>query len=102
MTRFRRLRPVAVASTLLFLLTPVFAQFSAGIKGVVQDPTGSAIPKASVELVNNATGSTAVTESDTSGNYQFVSLAPGNYKITVHATGFSKTEAEVTLLTAQS
>jgi len=82
--------------------TPAFAQFTASIQGIVQDPTGAGVAKAQIELVNIATGVTKISASDSSGNYRFVSLAPGNYKISVGATGFSKAEVEVRLLTEQN
>ncbi|HZP04189.1 MAG TPA: TonB-dependent receptor [Terracidiphilus sp.] len=81
---------------------PVFAQFTASIQGVVLDPTGAGVAKAQVELVNTATGVRSVATSDPSGNYRFVSIAPGNYKILVNAAGFSKAEADATLLTEQN
>ena len=53
-------------------------------------------------MVNTATAGTAVATSDDAGNYRFVSLAPGQYKITVEAAGFAKSEVDVTLLTEQN
>src|ERR1700735_5013500 len=87
---------------ILLFVSTALAQFSASIQGVVQDPSGAAVAKATVQAVNTATGVVAVATSDISGNYRFVSLAPGSYKITVQATGFSKAEADVTLLTEQN
>jgi hypothetical protein len=84
------------------LAASAFAQFTASIQGIVQDPTGAGIAKASIQLVNTATGVTTVTTSDPGGNYRFVSLAPGGYKLTVEASGFAKAEANVTLLTEQN
>ncbi|HEY2466547.1 MAG TPA: TonB-dependent receptor [Terracidiphilus sp.] len=99
-------RRVSYLATLLcsfsLLAMPAFAQFTASIQGVVQDPTGAGVAKAQIELVNVATGVTKTQASDASGNYRFVSLAPGNYKVTVEARGFSKAQAEVTLLTEQN
>jgi Carboxypeptidase regulatory-like domain len=100
----RRIFPL---STLLFALfvfstLPCFAQFTANIQGVVQDQSGAAVSKASITLVNVATNTTNVTEADASGNYRFVSIAPGSYKMTVQAPGFAKAEADITLLTAQN
>jgi hypothetical protein len=86
----------------VFSTLPCFAQFTANIQGVVQDQSGAAVPKASITLVNVATNTTRVTEADASGNYRFVSIAPGNYKITVQAQGFAKAEADITLLTEQN
>lgn len=96
-------RPSVYAlSVVLFFSTAALAQFNASIQGVVQDPSGAGVAKATVEAVDVATGVSAVTTSDASGNYRFVSLAPGKYKITAEAAGFSKSEADVTLLTEQN
>lgn len=95
-------RNVLVCLFTVFLTATAFAQFTASIQGIVQDPTGAGVPKASVQLVNTATGVTAVATTDNAGNYRFVSLAPGGYTITVEASGFAKAEANVTLLTEQN
>ena len=95
-------RTMFTLSVLLLSVSAAFAQFSASIQGVVQDSSGAAVAKATVQALNTATGVVAMATSDVSGNYRFVSLAPGNYKITVQATGFSKAEADVTLLTEQN
>ena len=89
---------------LLFVLlaSTAFAQFSSSVQGVVQDPSGAGISKATVRIVNSGTQVTQTAATDDSGNFRFVSLAPGSYKIVVEATGFSKAEADVTLLTEQN
>src|SRR5437764_1076858 len=95
-------RPVWLCSILLLSTVTVFAQFTASIQGVIQDPTGAGVAKATIHLLNVATGGTTVATSDESGNYRFISVAPGTYKITAEAAGFSKSEANVTLLTEQN
>ena len=95
-------RPAWLCSVLLLATATAFAQFTASIQGVIQDSTGAGVPKATIHLVNVATGGTTVATSDESGNYRFISLAPGSYKITAEAAGFSKSEATVTLLTEQN
>ena len=103
MPRSMMSRSIAVLVSLLFITSAAaLAQFSASIQGVVQDPSGAGIAKATIQLVNVATGGTAVATSDGSGNYRFVSLAPGGYKMTCQAAGFSKSEVNVTLLTEQN
>ena len=87
---------------LLAAVTIVFAQFSGSIQGVIQDPSGANVPNAKITLVNRATHVTASTTSDGAGNYRFVSLAPGDYEITVEAGGFAKSQASVTLFTEQN
>lgn len=78
-----------------------FAQFSAGVRGVVQDPSGAVVPKATVTIVNTATQVSHSATSDEVGNYQFVSLAPGAYSISVTASGFATRKMEFALQTNQ-
>ena len=93
----------ALVCTLIAIwVVPASAQFTANIQGVIQDPSGAGVAKAQIFLVNTATGVQKITSSDPVGNYRFVSLAPGNYKISVEATGFAKSEADVGLLTEQN
>jgi len=89
-------------SILVITTGAAVAQFTASIQGEVKDPSGAGVAKASIQIVNTATGATSVATSDDAGNYRFVSLAPGSYKITVQAAGFAKSEADVTLLTEQN
>ena len=100
----RRAAFVAALMCSLFALwaVPAFAQFTANIQGVIQDPSGAGVAKAQIILINTSTGVQQAATSDSSGNYRFVSLPPGNYKIAVEATGFSKSEADVALLTEQN
>ncbi|HEY7617141.1 MAG TPA: carboxypeptidase-like regulatory domain-containing protein, partial [Terriglobales bacterium] len=86
----------------LLAATLSYAQFTGNIQGTVQDPSGAGIPKATVTLVNQANEVTSTTTTDTGGNYRFVSLAPGPYKLTVEASGFRKTEYPITLQTNQT
>jgi hypothetical protein len=89
--------------SIIVIITGVaVAQFTASIQGEVKDPSGAGVAKASIQIVNTATGATAVATTDDAGNYRFVSLAPGRYKITVQAAGFAKSEADVTLFTEQN
>ena len=87
---------------LMLATATALAQFTASIQGIVQDPTGAGVANATIRLTNTATGVSTTGKSDPSGNYRFVSIAPGNYKITVEAAGFSQAVAEVTLLTEQN
>src|SRR5215471_20289571 len=86
----------------MFSSTSVHAQFTANIQGTVEDPSGAAVAQAKVDLVNTVTQVSATTTTDTSGSYRFLSLAPGSYKITVEAKGFSKSETRFTLETNEN
>ena len=67
------------------------AQISKGnLTGVVTDPSGSAVPKATLRLVNTGTGAERTEQSDSSGIYRFVTLDAGVYRVEVGSTGFKK------------
>jgi hypothetical protein len=93
---------VRLFALLLLLPAAAFAQFTSSVQGTVQDPSGAGVAKAAVTLTNTATHNAVTTTTDGSGNFNFLSVPPGPYKITVEATGFAKSEADVTLLTAQN
>src|SRR5258708_32632635 len=95
-------RSIWLFSVLVITASTAFAQFTASIQGGVKDQSGAGVAKAKIQLVNTATGVTSVATGDDSGNYRFVSLAPGRYKIIVAAAGVAKSEADVTLLTEQN
>ncbi len=60
------------------------------IQGRVVDASGAAIPGASVEVLNVATGVVTPTTTNEEGNYRVPFLIPGNYTVTASLTGFSK------------
>ena len=95
-------RPLLVSITFLLLAGSASAQFTGNIQGRVEDPTGAVVPQAKVALLNLATQASTDTTADAAGNFRFLSLAPGAYKITVEASGFAKAEANVNLDTNQT
>lgn len=88
---------------LLFLsISPAaLAQFSGSITGDVQDPSGAAIPGATLTLTNNGTGETRTVTADNGGVYRFASLAPGGYHLSCTSKGFATTTQAVVLETNQ-
>ena len=99
---FTRVGLFAALGFTLFGAALCHAQFTSNLQGVVQDSTGAVVAKAAVKLVNIATQATHSTTTDESGNYRFVSLAPGAYTLTVEASGYAKSASDVTLLTEQN
>jgi hypothetical protein len=101
-TRLHLFRAQKFFALLLLLFVTVaiapatFAQGSAtgAITGIVRDPSGAAVPGATVEIVNQTTGVTerTVTTSD-SGQFTVSALPVTQYRIVVSAPGFSKAEA---------
>jgi hypothetical protein len=93
---------VRVIGLVLLVAGAASAQFTANIQGTVLDPSGAGVDNAKVTLENLSTHVTSETTSDASGTYRFLSLAPGNYKIVVEVTGFSRAETTVTLETNEN
>src|SRR5688572_21475368 len=76
---------------LSLMSSTVFAQEARGtIQGRVADATGGAIPGATVEVLNVATGVVNPTTTNEQGSYRVPFLIPGVYRITVALEGFSK------------
>ncbi|MBZ5669567.1 MAG: carboxypeptidase regulatory-like domain-containing protein [Acidobacteriia bacterium] len=70
---------------------PVNAQvFTGDILGSVTDPTGAAVPDATITLRNQQTNATLETKSGVDGSYIFARMAPTTYEITVTARGFKR------------
>jgi hypothetical protein len=83
----RTVAPVVVL--LCLFVTGAFAQGSrASISGIIQDPTGAAIPNVVLSLRSLATSAVAKTTSGSDGLYSFPNLTPGVYELTVSAKGF--------------
>lgn len=87
---------VVVSLMLLFVglsaTTSVFAQTSntGTVTGVVQDEKGAVVPGASVKLVNLGTNAERNVATSSDGIYEITQLVPGNYRLEIQATGFSK------------
>jgi hypothetical protein len=79
--------------SVLFLCLAIFsgtivAQSNKGsIIGTVKDPNDAVVPNAKVTITNNANGETRETTSNDGGEFAATNLDPGNYKVTVEATG---------------
>src|ERR1700746_3033029 len=55
---------------------------SGGLTGIVIDPSGAAVPDASVELRDNAKGISQTKRTNLDGEYLFSFVAPGLYTLT--------------------
>jgi hypothetical protein len=73
------------------LSVPLSAQVaSAELSGTVLDSTGAALPGAKVTATNVGTNVSHDAVSDATGNYVIPLLQPGDYVVTVEASGFKK------------
>ena len=72
----------------LLAVSGVAQSTTGALRGQVADPSGAAIPGATV-IMTPATGSPIAIKSDGQGNYEFKSLPAGKYVLTVAAAGFT-------------
>ena len=94
-TLCRLLKPAAlvVAAVALLLFSAAAQAQLAGkgaVSGTVLDPTGAAVPSATVVITNDANGIATTTTSTSAGDYSVSTLDAGVYTIVVTAKGFEK------------
>ncbi len=89
---------------LTLLCAGLFAQENAAtLTGLVSDPSGAAVPNATVKATNDATNQSRVTKTNGQGIYTIPYLDPGVYTVEISATGFSTVRRqEITLAVAQN
>jgi hypothetical protein len=75
----------------LIFSMPATAQRTTGtLRGQVLDPAGAAVGNAQVTATNTQTGVSTKITTTTAGTYDFPSLLPGKYTVTVEVQGFKK------------
>jgi len=91
MKRFERW--MSIAAVCLALSNIAFPQASSSsLRGTVTDPSGRALPGATVVIANPESKITRTATTGGLGDYQFLALPPGTYTLTVTATGFAHYE----------
>lgn len=102
----RILRLLLALSPLLLLTSPapIAAQslISGDIAGTVTDPTGAAIPNATITIKNNGTGLTKSVQSGGSGEFHVGLLPPGQYTVSVTAPNFQTAQISATVAVGQT
>ncbi len=95
-------KSLLLALALLVGLTPgLWAQVRAGnIYGTVTDESGAILPGANV-TISGVLG-TRSTTSDASGEFRFLNLDRGTYKVTVALSGFAKVVRDVNVVTGEN
>jgi hypothetical protein len=66
-----------------------YAQSTTSLRGVITDPQASVIPAAVVKLTNLDHASERRVTTDGNGEYKFLQVVPGNYKLVVESPGFA-------------
>lgn len=84
-----------LATRILFVLAATFAMHrgeaqvtTAKINGTITDPSGSAVPKATVKLESVTMGVVRSTETDEQGRFSFSYVAVGSYRLAASHAGF--------------
>lgn len=81
--------PLRVLLLIVVLGTAALEQSTnATVSGIVLDPSGGAIPAATLQLVNDVTGLGYAGLTNSEGIYAFSNLPPGPYRIQVSKIGF--------------
>ncbi|MBI1356315.1 MAG: TonB-dependent receptor plug domain-containing protein [Acidobacteria bacterium] len=70
------------------------AAITAKVVGAVSDPSGAAVPGATVTVRNTATNLTRTASTNETGSYEFSFLPIGTYELTVESAGFQTTAVE--------
>lgn len=85
-----------VAFLVLAFSAIVFGQstVTGAIGGVVSNPNKEVVGGASVTVKNTGTNSEETTTTDDQGRFRIVNLQPGNYSVTISATGFTTFNAD--------
>ena len=84
-------------------LLPAFGQTATetgNVTGVVRDPDQAVVAGLQLNITNQQTKATTTAVTDGQGNYQFPSLPPGSYVVTVATTAFKATASPELQVTA--
>src|SRR5689334_18475027 len=80
---------------LLIGAAAVWAQDSGRISGLVTDPSGAAVPKATVNLfLHGGTAAVATTQTNSQGIFTLETLRPLYFDLVVEASGFQQLKLE--------
>jgi len=91
---FLAIRFFCMVGALLTISTLSYGQFTCGIGGTVTDPSGAAVPKATVSIKNPDTGTKRETSTSENGYYRFNTLPTAGFEVTVKAPGFETSVQE--------
>src|SRR5579872_402825 len=79
--------PLALCA-LMLPVSMLAQETTAGLQGTVKDSSGATIAKATVQVTSPALIGEKKLATDDKGYFRFANLPPGNYMLSVTATGF--------------
>src|SRR5580693_7811198 len=68
----------------------IFAAPVGSVAGTVKDASGAVVPSVKLTLTSLTTNAAVTTTTNTSGEFQFLNLAPTSYSLVVESQGFKK------------
>jgi hypothetical protein len=87
---------------LIVLPVPSIAQsFYGSIFGTVTDSAGAVVPATATTLTNEDTQERRTMQTDSNGDYRYVNLIPGKYRLEVEKAGFERLLREDILVEVQ-
>jgi hypothetical protein len=89
MSKFLRLSLVALVLSLMSVVASAQSTLDGAIGGTVKDPNGAVVPNAAVTVKNEETNKEATGMTDSEGRFRVVQLPPGNYTVSITASGFT-------------
>src|SRR5947207_8643632 len=92
----------ALLLTLAVVVTANSQTFRGAINGTVTDPSGAAVPNATVKAIESATSIEHTTVTSTEGQFAFQDIPLGLYKVSVSATEFPTNTIDKVEVTAGS
>jgi hypothetical protein len=89
---------------LLFISdSQAFAQIAGQLSGRVLDPSGAVVAGANIALTNISTQGVTSTATTDSGDYVFINLMPGSYRVVASARGFNRlARVGITIVTGKT
>jgi hypothetical protein len=101
--RMTKVAPAAMACLILLFSLPILSYAQSGnsnsgtVRGSVLDPSGAAIPNATVEIQNPVSRYDKTTQTDALGRFEFDNVPFNNYHVSASAPGFQGSEQDVNL-----
>lgn len=87
----------------LLLPTAMFGQtFFGSVVGTITDTSNASVPGAKVTIADTATNEEHTVTTSGTGEYQFLNLVPGNYRISVQKDGFERLVRDGVTVAVQS
>lgn len=95
--------PLAVLVIFALSPRPAWSQSVYGsVAGAITDASGATISNAAITLTNLATAAKRTMESGSSGEYAFVNIPPGRYRLEAEKAGFKKSAREPVVVEIES